>query len=49
MEREHAYKLYARAGGPEQIIILDGAEHRLRHNDWAMATVIDWLKSWRLT
>ena len=41
----HAYKLYARAGEPKQIIIVDGAEHRLRQNDRAMAITIDWLKS----
>lgn len=41
----HAYKLFDRAGEPKQIIIIDGAEHRLRPNDRAMAIVIDWLKS----
>lgn len=41
----HAYKLYARAGEPKQLIIVDGAEHRLRQNDRAVAIVIDWLKS----
>jgi len=41
----HAYKLYARAGEPKQIIIIDGAGHRLRQNDRAMSIVIDWLKS----
>ena len=41
----HAYKLYARAGEPKQIIIVDGAGHRLRKDDRAMAIVIDWLKS----
>ena len=41
----HAYKLYDSAGEPKQMIIVDGAEHRLRQNDRAMAIVIDWLKS----
>jgi len=41
----HAYELYARAGEPKQIIIVDGAGHRLRQNEGAMAIVIDWLKS----
>ncbi len=41
----HAYKLYDSAGEPKQIIIVDGAKHRLRQNDRAMAIVIDWLKS----
>ena len=42
-----AYTLYARAGEPKHLIIVDGAEHRLRQNDRAMAIVIDWLKSQR--
>lgn len=41
----HAYRLYEEAGEPKQIVILDGAEHRLRQNDKAMTIVIDWLKS----
>ncbi len=41
----HAYRLYARAGEVKQIIIVDGAGHRLRRGDRAMAIVIDWLKS----
>jgi len=41
----HAHKLYDRAGEPKQIVILDGAEHRLRQNDKATAIVTDWLKS----
>jgi len=40
----HAYKLYNRAREPKQLIIVDGAEHRLRQNDRAMAIVLDWLK-----
>ncbi len=45
VEVGHAHKLYARAGEPKQMIIVDGAGHRLRQNDKAMAIVIDWLKS----
>ncbi|MDH5696261.1 MAG: alpha/beta fold hydrolase [Dehalococcoidia bacterium] len=45
VEVSHAYKLYERAGEPKKIIIVDGAEHRLRQNDRAMAIVLDWLKS----
>ena len=45
VEVSHAYKLYARAGEPKQLIIVDGAGHRLRQNDRAMAIVLDWLKS----
>ena len=33
--------LYDRAREPKQIIIINGAEHRLRQNDRAMAIVID--------
>ena len=40
-----AYKLYDKAGEPKHLIIVDGAEHRLRQNDRAMAIVRDWLKS----
>jgi len=45
VEVSHAYKLYERAGEPKQIIIVDGAEHRLRQNERAMAIALDWLKS----
>ena len=41
----HAYKLYARAGEPKQLSIVDGAGHRLRQNDKAMTIITDWLKS----
>lgn len=41
----HAYKLYAKAMQPNQIIIVDGTGHRLRQNDEAMSIVIDRLKS----
>jgi fermentation-respiration switch protein FrsA (DUF1100 family) len=41
----HAHRLYAKAGEPKQIVIIDGAGHRLRQNDKAMAIVISWLKS----
>ncbi len=41
----HAYRLYDKAGEPKQIIIVDGAGHRLRQDDRAMTIIIDWLKS----
>jgi len=41
----HAHKLYGRAGEPKQIVIIDGAGHRLRQDDRTMAIVIDWLES----
>ncbi len=45
VEVSYAYKLYDNAEEPKQLIIVDGAGHRLRQNDKAMAIVIDWLKS----
>ena len=45
VDASHAHKLYDRAREPKQIIIVDGAEHRLQQNDTAIAIVIDWLKS----
>jgi alpha/beta superfamily hydrolase len=41
----HAHRLYARAGEPKQLIIIDGAGHALRQEDRATAVVLDWLKS----
>ncbi len=41
----HAYKLYARAGEPKRLIIVDGAGHRLRQNDKVVTIVTDWLES----
>ena len=41
----HAYKLYARAGEPKQLAIVEGAGHWLRQNDRAVTIVTDWLKS----
>jgi len=45
VEVSHAHRLYEKAGEPKQIIIVDGAGHRLRQNDRAIAAVINWLKS----
>lgn len=41
----HAYRLYDRAREPKQMIIVNGAGHKLRQDDRAMAIVMDWLKS----
>lgn len=41
----HAYRLYDRAGEPKQIIVVNGAGHKLREDDRAIPIVIDWLKS----
>ncbi|HCP60702.1 MAG TPA: hypothetical protein DIT43_04025 [Dehalococcoidia bacterium] len=45
VELSHAYRLYERAGEPKQIIVIEGATHRLRQNDEAMTRVLGWLKS----
>ena len=45
VEVSQAHKLYAQAGEPKQIVIVEGAGHRLRQNDEAMAIVLGWLKS----
>jgi dipeptidyl aminopeptidase/acylaminoacyl peptidase len=45
VEVTHAHKLYAQAGEPKHIIIIDRAGHRLRQDDRAMSIVIDWLGS----
>ena len=41
------FRLLSRAEESTQLIIVDGADHKIRKNDRAMAIVIDWLKSWR--
>ncbi len=40
-----ARELFDKAGEPKQISVVDGAGHRLRHDDRAMDIVIGWLKS----
>ena len=40
-----AHEMYTRAGEPKQLVIVDGAGHRLRQDERAMAVAIDWLKS----
>lgn len=45
VEVGHAHRLYAQAGEPKQLIIVEGAGHRLRHSEEAMSIVLDWLKS----
>ena len=45
VEVSHAHRLYHRAGEPKQLIIIDGAGHRLRQNNKAMAAILDWLKT----
>jgi uncharacterized protein len=40
-----ARKLYAAAGEPKKLVILRGPEHRLRHSEEAIKTVLQWLKA----
>lgn len=42
---EHAFKLHERAGKPKKLVIIPGAGHRLRLEEKAIATALDWLKS----
>jgi len=41
----HSRRLYETAGEPKQMVIVDGAGHRLRQEDRATGAVLDWLKS----
>jgi fermentation-respiration switch protein FrsA (DUF1100 family) len=41
----HARRLYEKAGKPKQLVIIDGAGHRLRQNEPAMRQVTLWLKN----
>lgn len=41
----HAHRLYAEAGEPKRMVIIDGAGHQLRRDERAVAAVISWLKS----
>jgi fermentation-respiration switch protein FrsA (DUF1100 family) len=42
---EDARRLYAKAGEPKKLAVVEGAGHRLRRDEGAMALVVDWLKS----
>ena len=41
----HARRLYEKAGEPKQLIIVNGAGHRLRSSNKTITIVINWLKS----
>jgi dipeptidyl aminopeptidase/acylaminoacyl peptidase len=45
VEVSQAHRLYAQAGEPKRLAIVEGAGHRLRQNGEAMAIVLDWLES----
>ena len=42
---DHAHRLYDMAGEPKQLVVLNGAGHRLRQDSRVTAVVINWLKS----
>jgi len=42
---EHAYRLYQEAREPKELTILPGARHKLRLEEKAMTTALDWLKA----
>ena len=42
---EHAYMLFQKAKEPKEIAIIPGAKHKLRLEEKAMTTVLDWLKA----
>lgn len=42
---DDAHRLYAQAGEPKSLSIVEGAGHRLRHDEGVMAIILDWLKS----
>jgi len=44
---EQADKLYQKAKEPKELAIIPGAKHKLRLEEKAMATVLDWLKARR--
>ena len=41
----HAHELFARAGEPKHLVVLETAGHRLRQEEKAVVTVLDWLDS----
>jgi len=40
----HAHQLYKKSGEPKQLVIIDGAGHRLRQDERAMKQVFGWLR-----
>jgi uncharacterized protein len=42
---DHAGQLYEKAGNPKQLVIIEGAGHRLRQENRAVGAILDWLKS----
>jgi dipeptidyl aminopeptidase/acylaminoacyl peptidase len=42
---EHARRLYEKAGEPKELVVIPGAGHRLRLEEKAVTTALEWLKS----
>ncbi len=42
---EHAHRLYKHAGEPKELVIIPDAGHRLRLEEKAITTALDWLKA----
>lgn len=42
---DSAHQLYAAAGEPKQLMLIEGAGHRLRRDERAVTAVLEWLKS----
>ena len=41
---EHAHKLFAQAGEPKKLKVLEGAQHQLRKDEEAVSVCLEWLK-----
>jgi len=41
---QSAHKLYEQANEPKKLVIIQGGEHRLRRDEFAVNTIINWLK-----
>ena len=41
---KHAEKLFKHAGEPKKLVILEGAGHRLRLEERAVSTALEWLQ-----
>ena len=41
----HAYRLYAQANEPKEVVVIEEVGHRLRRDEQAIAVIINWLKA----
>lgn len=44
----HARRLFEKAGEPKKLVVIEGAGHRLRHEQDAIRVVLDWLGKYHL-